>query len=276
MMFWGSAFVLIALILPGLSPFFITGVRIICGAATLYALALALSGPLPRTREFWGWSALIGTFSVILSFTSYTWAQQHVPSGVVSIYIAATPLFVILLSRLMTDERAARAQTVGFIIGFLGVIFLIGPQTLSSFGADLAYEAAALFAAVAFAMSSTLVRRAPKYDPLHIAAGSVTAAAVIYLPLTIWTAPAAIPGWSVLGVIFILGAANSAVSQAIRIHLIRRAGAIFTSQATFLLPVWALFLGWLILGETLSRNDAIGFALILTGVAIAEFARKRV
>lgn len=267
--FWGSSFLFITFALESFSPFFITGARLALAASVVGLTARVLSGPFPRDFRFWLWCAPIGVAALISPFTLYTWAQVTVPSGVVAIYIAATPLFVLVLSHFLTDEQITRRGAAGFVIGFFGVVMLIGPSNIANLG-GVAREFAALGAAAAFAIGAVLVRMMPKYDPLHATAGALIVAALLYAPFTLAEAPAATPAWAAVAAVAILGTAQTGVAQVTRYLLIKRSGAVFATQASYLLPIWAVLLGWLFLGETLTWEDAAGFALILFGVFIAQ------
>ncbi|MEM7545238.1 MAG: DMT family transporter [Pseudomonadota bacterium] len=271
--FWGSSFLFISFTLESFSPFFVTGARLLMAALFVGVIARILAGPFPRQIRFWLWCTPVGMFGLIAPFTLYTWAQVEVPSGVVAIYIAASPLLVLVLSHFITDERLTRRGAVGFVVGFAGVILLIGMDNLRQLGGGVTFwrELAAFGAACAFAMGAITVRLMPRYNPLHATAGALIISACLYAPLTVAEVPSATPVWTALGALAVLGIAQTGVAQITRYLLIKRSGAVFASQASYLLPIWAVFLGWLFLDETLTAEDAAGFILILSGVAVAQF-----
>ncbi|MGB0411065.1 MAG: DMT family transporter [Pikeienuella sp.] len=270
-MAWGSSFLLISFALRDLDPFFVTGARIALAALVVGSVARALGGPFPSEARFWLWSAPIGVTALIAPFSLYTWAQVETPSGVVAIYIAAAPLVALVLAHLFTDESITKRGAMGFVVGFAGVVTLIGVENLSNLGnGQLWREVAAAGAAFAFAIGAILVRLAPRYNPLHATAGALIVAAVIYLPFTINLAPEVFPGWRAIGIVAILGLVQTGLAQVTRYLLIKRSGVMFATQTSYLLPIWALMLGWLFLGETLSTGDAAGFALILCGLAVTR------
>ena len=273
-MAWGSSFLLIAYALRDLDPFFITGARIALAAIVVSSIARSAAGSFPSEMRFWLWSAPIGIAALILPFSLYTWAQVETPSGVVAIYIAATPLVALVLSHFASDEAITRRGAFGFMIGFAGVILLIGVENITDIGSGRLWrEVAAAGAAFAFAVGAILVRRAPRYNPLHATAGALICAAAIYAPATIYLAPDAMPGWPAIGAVAILGTVQTGLAQVTRYFLIKRSGVLFTAQTSYLLPIWAILLGWVFLGETLSRGDALGFALILCGLAATRIGK---
>lgn len=270
---WGSAFLINAIALRELDPVFTTGARILLAAVTMAAVARAVAGPLPRARRFWGWSLPIGLFALVGSYGGYTWAQLETPSGVAAIYVAATPLFTVALSRVFTDERVSRRGLAGFVIGFAGVALLIGPEALAGLGGAM-HEMAALGSALSFAAGAVLVRRAPGFHPLHGAAGALIMAALVMAPAVAWTAPAAAPSWPAVAAVAALGVAQTSVAQILRFYLIRRAGALFTAQSSYLMPVWAVLLGWIFLDERLGLPDGAALALIVAGVALTQWRTR--
>ena len=270
---WGSSFLFNTLALEAFDPFFITGARLALAALMMAMLARAVAGPFPAEARFWLWSTPIGFFALYVAYLGYTWAQQAVPGAVAAIYVACGPLLVLILAHFLAGERLTGRRAAGCALGLAGVALVIGPAAFAGVGGALAYEAAALGSAVSFAIAAILVRRAPKYHPMHAAAGAVIAAAVMAAPLMALHAPTALPGPGPVAAIAVLGLIQTGFAQIIRFWLIKRSGAVFASQASFLLPMVALALGWLILGETLGPADAAGLALILGGLAIGQLRR---
>ncbi|MEO0361086.1 MAG: DMT family transporter [Pseudomonadota bacterium] len=269
--FWGSSFSLVTVALTDMTPGFVTGARITLAAAVVAFIAHAAAGRFPRDMNFWLWSAAIGFCALVAPFSLYTWAQETVPSGVVSIYVAATPFFVMALAFPFTDEKVTLRRAGGFVIGIAGVAALIGPVELSGFfSGDAAREAAALGSAVFFAIAAVLVRAMPRRHPLHAAAGALIMAALMHLPVTGANVPTAAVSSEALYALLALGALQTSVMQVSRYLLIKRSGAVFASQASFLMPLWAVVVGWALLGETLSIADGFGLALILFGLNVAN------
>lgn len=270
---WGSAFLINAIALRELDPAFTTGMRILLAAVTMAAVARTMAGPFPRDRRFWLWSLPIGLFALVGSYGGYTWAQLETPSGVAAIYVAATPLFTVALSRVFTDERVSRRGLAGFLIGFAGVALLIGPEAIKGLGGAL-HELAALGSALSFAAGAVLVRRAPVFNALHGAAGALIMAAAVMAPLVAATAPAAAPSGAALAAVAALGVVQTSVAQILRFYLIRRAGALFTAQSSYLMPLWAVMLGAVFLGERLGWLDGAALALVLLGVGLTQWRRS--
>lgn len=269
--FWGSSFSFVSIALQNFSPAFIVGARITLAAICVGGFARIVAGPFPPYPLFWVWSAAIGFCALIAPFSLYTWAQEEVPSGVVAIYISATPLFVTVLAHIFVRERMSFRGVLGFFIGFGGVAVMIGPGAVGGmFEAAAAREAAALAAAFFFAVAAILVRLMPRCHPLHAAAGALIAAAVMHAPATGASLPTETPAFAAIAAILTLGVLQTGVLQVSRYALIKRSGAVFASQASFLLPIWAVGLGWWLLGERLIATDALGMVLILAGLAVAN------
>lgn len=274
---WGSSFLFVAFALEALDPFFVTGARLILAALLMGVLARVVVGPYPAEARFWIWSFPIGFFALFGAYLGYTWAQQRIPGAVAAIYVASGPLMVLILAHFLVGERLTRRRALGCAVGLFGVVLVIGPATLLNLGAaaTLAYEAAALGSAVSFAIAIILVRKAPVYHPLHAAAGAVIAAALMATPLVIATWPDETPPAGPIIAVVILGLLQTGVAQIIRFWLIKRSGAVFASQASYLLPIVALCLGWVVLGERLTPLDAAGLLCILSGLAIGQVRRRR-
>ncbi|WP_118132528.1 DMT family transporter [Oceanicella sp. SM1341] len=270
---WGSSFLFISLALESLSPWFVTGARLALAAAVAWPLTRAVTGPFPRGAGFWLWSCLYGFLALALPFSLYTWGQQEVPSGVVALFITASPLFVLLLSHLAGDERMTGLRVAGFLTGFLGVGLLVLRD--ASGGASLWHALACAASGLGFALGSMTVRFMPGYHPLQATAAALVASAVMYLPLTLAHLPQGVPPAPALIAVCVLGLAQTGAAQVLRFVLIRRSGAVFASSTSFLLPLWALVLGWLFLGERLGWAEAAGLVLILGGLGITRLRRAK-
>ena len=283
---WGGSFFFNAIAVTALPPFTIVAARVVLGAAFLYVVLRATGGRLPTDRRSWGSFVIMGILNNVLPFSLITWGQGHIASGLASILNATTPLFTVIVAHYLTnDERMTPLRVGGIVAGFLGVVVMIGGDVLAEAGNHLLPEIAVLAASVSYAFSAIYARRFSQRGlaPLATAAGQITASAAMMVPIALivdrpWLLP--LPGPAVFGALIGLGALATCLAYIIYYRLLATAGSVNLMLVTLLIPVTAVLLGALFLGERLAANHFIGMAAIAVGLAAIDgrvfraFARR--
>ncbi|RED13038.1 DMT family transporter [Pontivivens insulae] len=270
---WGSAFALTDVALTGFGPLAVVSARAGLAAFVLCLAALLTEQGLPRTVEHWVWCGVIGITSLALPFTLLTWAQLTVDSTLAAILISGGPLFVLIFARLILGTPLTLRRVLGFVVGLAGLVVLIGPGALSGLGGDVLAQLACLGTAACYAFSSVLVKRMPPVAPIPATAASQLTAALIILPFggTAFATEFAV-GPALLALV-VLGCIQTGAAQLLRFWTVRRAGPVFMASVSYLIPVWAGFVGVAFLGETITPSLVIGFALIISGLLVARPGR---
>ncbi len=276
---WGLSFFFTEICLRDLGPATLAFGRVTTAALALLALAVLTGQSLPHGLGDWAPLAVMGLLNNALPFTLIMWGQTRIDSGLASILNATTPLFTFVLAHFLTaDERMSRRGLAGIAIGFLGAVVLIGPGALAGLGAQSWAQIAVLGAACCYACAGIYGRRLRHLSPVVAAAGMTAAAGDILLPLAAlteapWTARPDMLTWlALLGI----GLVSTAFAYILYFRILASAGATNLLLVTFLIPIAALLLGTLILGESISASALIGMALIFTGLAVIDgrlFAR---
>ncbi len=194
--------------------------------------------------------------------------------------MAAVALIVLPLAHVMVPgERMTLRRTVGFVIGFIGVLVLIGPGAFASSGQSMeGYgRLACLGAAGCYAISSILMRRLPPIDPAGLATATVFFGSLLTVPIAFAAhGVPEVPGTRGLVLIAALGLVPTAAANLLRIVVIRTAGPVFMSLTNYQVPLWSVFLGVLFLNEPLHASLLVALVLILVGVALSQYgALKR-
>ncbi|MXU65523.1 DMT family transporter [Oceanomicrobium pacificus] len=277
---WGSSFFLTSLSLDGYAPLAVAGGRIFIAAIFVTAFALLSGQGLPRSLRDWGWSALVGIVSLALPFSLLSWAQLFVPTNIVAIFISAVPLFILLLARLVLKEAISLRKWTGFGIGFLGLVWLSSPGSMPDLPLrDLALPIAALaLTCLCYATGAILIRIMPPMRPLQGTAGAMICASAVTLPLGLGAGLAAAPLVTLPALALLaLGLLPTGLAQTLRFFIIRRRGPVYMSIVGYLIPLWAGFLGIVVLGEELRASAALAYGLIILGVLVSRDGRgKRV
>ncbi|MCC5986499.1 MAG: DMT family transporter [Pararhodobacter sp.] len=277
---WGGSFLGVALALEGFAPVWVAAARIGLAALVLVALAYALGRGLPAAASAMGrriWAHCLGfaLFSNVIPFLLLSWAIQHVSSGFAGITMAAVPLMVLPLAHLMLPgERLGLVRLAGFLLGFAGVLVLIGIDAVQAALAgedDGLARLACIAAAACYAIGSINTRLCPPVSQLGYSAAGLLLAAVIILPVAALSAPfPASPGAVPLMATLYLGLLPTALATLLLVRINRRAGASFLSLVNYQVPVWAVVLGVLVLGEALPPQFLAALGLVLAGLALSR------
>lgn len=276
---WGSAFLLIAVALEGYSPLSISTGRLIIGAAVLMLIVALTGRRVPMDRSSWGRFVVMALLGNALPFFLVSWGQQGIPSGLAGILMAVMPLVVLALAHfLVPGERMNPRRVLGFAAGFAGILVLLGPQAGSLSGASgLVYPLAVLGAAVCYGLNVIIARRSPSLDPVVVSASVLLLAALISAAIWLVTGhqqtgqTGAAPRFALLA----LGAFCTGLATVLYYRIVNSAGATFLSLINYLIPVWAVGVGALFLGERLPPSALSGLALILGGIVISQSRRRR-
>lgn len=281
-MIWGASFMFVTIALDGFGPMTIAACRITIGAVLL-SLILRMRGKhLPRFKAENGakiWAAAIGMgfFTNALPFSLLSWAQTYVASGFAGVCMAVVPLFILPLAHfLVPGEVLNLRKAIGFLIGFVGVVVLIGFDALASVGGSLEPFArlACIAAAMCYAIGSIITRLCPQVDLMALSAAALLTGSAMIIPIALWheglpTSPGLLP----LVAILYLGTLPTAVAQLLLVQVIKSAGPSFMSLVNYQVPVWSVVFGALLLNEALPPQLVISLALILGGLALSKRRR---
>ena len=278
---WGSAFMFTGIAVRGFSPTALVTIRLVIAAVLLTGLVLVRGHRFPRTRRFWLFSVGISLAGNCVPFWLISFGQQRIDSGLAGILMGIMPLTTMVLAHfLVRGERLNRTKAVGFVVGFAGLVALIGPEALLQLrgrGTELLYQLAVLGGAVCYAINAIVARHRPPADPLVAAAGVMLAGCALMLPIggapasaQLFTAPP-IPFAAMLA----LSIVATAIATVVFLQLVAVAGPSFTSFINYLIPVWALLMGVIFLGEEPGIRVVIALALILAGIALGEVGARR-
>jgi drug/metabolite transporter (DMT)-like permease len=274
---WGASFFFAAVALTGFPPFTLVLIRVAIAAAALALACRALGLGLPRGGEAWLACAGMGLLNNALPFSLIVVGQQFIPSGLAAVVNAATPVFAVLSAHALTvDEKLTPNRLGGALTGLLGVAILAGPAAWSiGRGAELLGIVLCLGACLSYGLSGVWARRVKRAGlaPLAAAAGQCAASTAMMLPVALlfdapWTLPA--PPAEAVTALIAFGLFSTALAYAMFYTLIARAGATNAMLVTLLVPVTALLLGTLVLGEALAPRHIAGMVVIALGLLLID------
>lgn len=273
---WGGAFFFIDLAVAEVAPLTFVWVRLSIAAAVLW-LYLWARGQLPALpRAAIGAMLILALLNNAVPFTLFAWSQTHIDGGLSSILNATSPIWTVLVAHVATaDERMTPAKIAGVLLGFAGVVAMIGPDLLTSLGGQALAQLAALVGAFCYALAGVWARRfrVMRIAPASVAAWQLALAAAVMAPVALivdrpWTA--AMPSATAWGAILALAIVCSAFAYILYFRIIDRAGATNALLVTLLTPPVAILLAAVFLGEQLGPRHFLGLALIALGLAAID------
>ncbi len=257
---WGGSFFFAKVALAELGPFTIVFFRVALAALALNVVAAALGQSLWRAGMPWGQLFVMGALNNALPFSLIFWGQTTITAGLASILNATTPLFTVAVAHVLTrDERMTVRKLVGVLAGLAGVAVLIGPDH----GGSIWGQIACLAAALSYAFAGIYGRR---FKALGVQPLQAAALPIMLLVEPAWTAPSAVTWGAVVG----LALLSTALAYVIYFHILAAAGATNLLLVTFLIPVTAILLGAVFLGERLELRQFAGMALIGLGLVAID------
>jgi drug/metabolite transporter (DMT)-like permease len=263
---WGVPYLFIKVaVATGISPAFVAWSRIVIAAALLLPLAIrrnALRGLRGRIGPILAYTAC----EVAVPFVLIAIGEQYITSSLTAILVATMPLMVALLSlRLAGGERLSGRRLAGLLIGFAGVVALLGVDVAGR-PSELLGAALVLVATLGYAIAPIIVdRRLADLDPVGPVTASLLVGAVVLLPAALAAFPDRMPAPAALWAIGVLGVVCTATGLVVFFRLIAEAGPGRASVITYVNPLVAVVVGVVALGEHLGVVAIAGLLLILAG-----------
>lgn len=270
---WGASFLFMRLGTLEFGPLPTAGLRV--AIASLALLPVMLSrGLWPQLRQHWKPVMICGLINSAIPFALFSFALLSISTGLSSILNATVPLFGALVAWLWLGDKPGASRTVGLVIGFIGVALLASGKASFKPDASGAVTAwgilACLLATISYAVAASFTRRyLSGLNSLMVATGSQIGAALgLALPtLLMW--PAQAPSLKAWGALLALGTLCTAVAYVLFFRLIERLGPARAITVTFTIPVFAVFYGVTLLGETVTTWMLFCGVIVLCGTALA-------
>lgn len=280
-MAWGSSFAMTKVAVASIDPAWVMALRLLIGGIFLAIMVTLTRRQWPRERRLWIWFGGLGLVGHAIPFFLISWGTQFISSGLSGVLMGAIPLFVIVLAHVfLPDERLTPMKTLGFVIGFVGLMIVLGPEKLMHFegqGMALVGEFAILLSCVCYAVHALLARRIPFQRPMEQAAAVCLSGGVMGAVFASLYAPQGLASAAPLAYLCVvgLGILPTATATLLVYAIVRSAGVSFVAYSNYLVPVYALGLGAILLGETLNANVGFGLVLILAGIAGSRMRNRK-
>jgi drug/metabolite transporter (DMT)-like permease len=277
---WGPSFLFIKVAVEYIPPITIANLRIGIGAIFLFIILKIQKNRLPKFGIIWKHFAIVALFSSAIPFCLFGIGEQYIDSSLAAILNGTTPLATLLIAHFSTQsDRLTKAKFLGAIIGFSGLFILVLP---SLFGAS-----ATLFGIFCIIGATTCYGTALVYakkhirgfKPLVVPTAQLLLATLFLLPFSlILEKPLSITYISdeAIASIFGLAILGTAFAFVVYYKIIEATSATYASSVTYIIPIFGMILGVLVLNEKLAWNSYLGSAVILSGVMIANGVFKKI
>ena len=267
---WGGSFLFMRIAAPVLGPVWLIECRVLL-AGLLLLPVLAKLGLLGELRRNLIPLFLVGCLNSATPFLLLAFASVSLPTGLTSILNGTAPLFGTVVASVWLHEKLTPARIAGLVLGFVGVVIVVGWKTIDTTPGSLMAIVAALLAALMYAIAAPYIKQNLADVPSLVATtGSQLGAALIILPALPLTVPQQVPSLKVVISVLALAILSTAFAYLLFFRLIQTIGSTKALTVTYLVPIFAMLWGAIVLQETVTSSMMLGCGLVLLGTAIAN------
>jgi drug/metabolite transporter (DMT)-like permease len=280
---WGSTYLAILFAIDTLPPFLMASARFAIAGAVLYVWSRTIGAAVAPTGAQWRATAIVGVLLLLGGNGLVVWSEQRIPSGMAALLVGTVPCFMVLLDWLRANGQRPTGRVVaGLALGLLGLLWLVGPDSVMGGGrADLLGAAALVVASFSWAYGSIWSRQAPMppspflSTAMQMLTGSVALLGVSLVLGEPWHFdPSAVSLRSWLGLLYLV-VFGSIIAFSAYVWLLRASTPARVSIYAYVNPVVAVLLGAAFAGEALTTRMIVAAVVIVSGVALITLAPKR-
>ncbi len=275
---WGSSYLFIGIAVQDIPPVTLIAIRVSVAAAFLVGVIFWQRTRLPRDVQTWRLLFVQSMLSYTVAWLLLAWGQQYIDSGLASVLNSTTPLFVFLITLLITRHEATNhVRLLGAALGFLGVILIVGPDVLKGLGQQVAGQFAALAGAMLYGCAAIFGRRFSHLPATVTATGTILCAAVCVVPASLiidqpWQLT---PPPRALIAAVLLGIVCTGFAMLLYFRLLRTLGSLGVASQAYLRAGVGVMLGVIVLGEQITPVVGLGLAAALAGVALINLPTRK-
>ncbi len=276
---WGTTWFAIKFGLESFPPFFSAGLRFLVAAAIYTVIVMIKKYPMPFDKLSVKLYLFVGICSYVIPFGIIYWSEQYIPSGLASVIFAIYPFAVVIWSKfLLREDEIPPNKIMGIVIGFTGIVVLFS----DSFKFDLSFQFWGMIGAVLNALIQSFVlvvvkKYGKKLHPVSVNFIPMLIGGIGLTGISFFTenfhqvhfTPAGI------GTVLFLGIFGSVVTFTSYYWLLKKINILLLSVISFITPVVALYVGWLFLNETLTKNQFWGSMIALSGVLLSSLPKPK-
>ena len=273
---WSSAFFNIKIATYSFGPVTIAFLRIFFGAIPVVALCLYKKIKIEAFSKDWQWFALIGMVNLVIPFFLIAYGVQKVQSNLAAILMASTPLSATVLAHFFTsNEKINLTKTFGVLLGFSGIVFLFSDNILINennfFSALIIF-----FASTFYVIGGLLTLKISNKKNENVTASILIWGSLVLLPISLfieepWNLSPRLD--STLALIY-LGIFSTGIAWLLRFYILKHNGLVFQAQVAYLIPIFGVILGFLILNEAITSKVIISLISVIIGIYLVKKGTK--
>jgi len=275
---WGTSFMVIKIGVGHVSALELTAMRLLVAAVAMILCAIVLRSALPKDKLTWAYCFALAMFGNSLPFFLISWGEEEIPSGLAAILMAVMPLTTLVLAHFFsTGDRLSPRKLLGIGLGFVGVIVLVGPGVLGGLGDQVIRQLATAGGAICYAISVIIAQRMPRTPMIGRAALVLIFSVIQTVPLSLYLSGGGLPEMNVENIwpAVYLGIFPTALATLVLFKLLTEREASFVAFQNYLVPVFGVLWGALLLSEQVTPQALMALGLILCGIFVANTKRKR-
>jgi drug/metabolite transporter (DMT)-like permease len=272
---WGASFIFMRIGSPEFGPILFMALRTLI--ASLFLLPLVYIAK--QQKSFSGYKRkifIVGILNTAIPFVLFGYATLTLPAGITSVLNATTPMFGAIVAYFWLKEKLSHTASLGLFIGFIGVYLLMRDKMALGQESIILPTLAVMLAALCYGTSANFTKKyLSAVKPIALAAGSQISASMVLIPISLFFIPTTIPSNSAIYAVIMLGILCTGIAYIIFFRLIAHTGPAKAMSVTYLIPIFGLFWGVLLLNEEITQWMVIGCGFILFGVALTTGLLKR-
>jgi drug/metabolite transporter (DMT)-like permease len=275
---WGSSYLFLKVAVTEIPPLTLIAMRVAGAAAFLLIVMRVRNERLPRDTGTWRMLYLQAIFNSIGSWMVLAWGQQYVDASLASVLNSTSPIFVFLFTALVTrHEPLGGRRLFGALVGFAGVVLIVGLDALRGLGTQVAGQLACLLGAALYACAAIYGKRFSHIPAIATATGTMICATATLVPLAfVVERPWAMhPSAVALAATAVLSVLCTGVALLLYFRLVRTIGSMGVASQSYLRAGVGVILGVMLLGETIALPAAIGIAAAIIGVALINWPARK-
>ena len=273
---WASAFFNIKIATYSYGPLTIAFLRIFFGAIPVILLCYFKKIKIEAFSKDWYWFASIGVINLVIPFFLIAYGVQKVQSNLAAILMASTPLTAAAMAHFFTkNEKINLVKSLGVLVGFSGIVFLFSDNLLINknnfFSAFLI-----LFGSCFYVLGGLLTLKISNKDNENVTASILIWGTLVLLPISLffeqpWNLTPRLD--STLSLIY-LGVFSTGIAWLLRFYILKHNGLVFQAQVAYLIPIFGVILGFLILNEAITPKAIISLIAVIIGIYIVKKGSK--
>lgn len=270
---WGASFLFVGVAVREVPTLTLVLARVALAALVLVPLVYAFGHRLPRTLAAWRPFLVQAILNNVVPFTLIAYGQTHVASALAAVLNATTPLFTLIVARVLAGEALTASKLAGVALGIAGVGVLMGPEAVVANAASVTGMLCVLGAALSYGLAALWMRRLRTIPPLVTSGTQLICSSLMLLPVAaavdhFWLLP--MPSTQAVAAVLGLAVISTALAYIVFFRISATAGPGNVMLVTLLIPVSATAFGALMLGERLTGHQIAGALVIASGLLVID------